>query len=1416
MNQHLIENRQIRIFISSTFQDMKAERDYLMNKTFPLLRKKASERDVTLIELDLRWGITEAEAQNGKVVEVCLNEIENSHPFFIGLLGERYGWCPSVKELMKNENLRDRYGWLEKDLKEGLSVTEIEMQYGVLRSKEPIHAYFYIKRGMSSNVSISSAAEPPLEKIFSTPETGQQMDSYKLERLKKAIRDDKRYPVADYNDAEDLGNQVEAAFMKLLDELFPQKEITFLEKERIAQKAFLNSRCSVYIPDENNFLALDQFLEEKEQQCYVVTGVGGMGKSALIANWLRRRENDSKRNVIYHFIGNSSSENDYHRILKRLIDEIRDIYQLPKKEDDEQLGQKKDPKDELQELFVEISVKKPLLIVLDGVNQLEEKGNIKRLSWLPASPKNVKMLFSTLEGDRTMNTFRELHYPLLVLQPLDVIKRRTLIVDYLHKYGKKLSEVQITRMIANELNKNTLVLRTLIDELIRFGVYEKLDERIDYYLEAKDISDFFQRVLFRCEQDYGKELVCRTLSLIAVSRNGLREDELLALTGLSPLYWSQFYCALNAHFTVKGGLITFSHQYMCEAVEKVYLMEERTVNNLREALVRYFEQGYGYRAYDELPYQYAMLGDDDSLYHFLLDFKVFGYLHDKDTYELGSYWHKLLESEKRAYSLEEYFNLPTEGLERGEIGHFYNNIGFFVRVVMADNSLSLKFHQESLNIYLEVFGKSHFATANIYNNIGVVYYCQGDYSTALIYYDKSLSIRLEVFGEFHPYTALSYNNIGGVYDNLSDYSTALVYYERSLDIYLEAFGESHFSTAAVYNNIGGVYDGQGDYSTALAYYEKSLNIYFEVFGESHPYTALIYNNIGMIFSRQGDYSTALDYYERTLNVYLEVFGESHFSMANIYNNIGTVYRNLGDYSVALNYYKKALSIYIKVLGEFHSKTADSCNNIGGLYCSQSDYSTALVYYDKSLNIRLEVLGVSHPDTALSYNNIGGVYDNLGDYSTALVYYEKSLGIYIEVFGESHFSTATVYNNIGGVYDSQGDYSTALAYYDKSLNIRLGVLGRSHHATAESYNNIGFLYRNLGDYSTALVYYKKSLNINLEIFGESHPTTINSVCNIADAYFNLQQYQAALPYFLKEMEYNIEIKGEFDESIYPSYSRIGVCYWYISEYLKAVCYLVEACNYEQKEAMDIYFLADGLYQLGRYSYALPLLESIADQFSGEMESLVNLLCASSIFAMRNYSIALSRHLAVLNARKELYEPDSDEVAVSCSWVGRCYVMLGDVGKGIPYLQEDIRIIGEDPWASISWRYLGIAYQKLQDFGKASECFRKAFALLENCSGNLYLQKTELSNSYAAFLLVLKDFVNATCQIQEALKFAHLYLEYLKCDEHPVLGHIWMLQSDIMEAEQGANEQVGQLRTQANEIFKEYLGVDCPFIRNPLQT
>jgi hypothetical protein len=88
------KTRTIRVFISSTFRDFAEERNLLVRKVFPELRRKCRERQVELVDVDLRWGITEEEAQQGKVLPICLAEIDRSRPFFMGFLGERYGWAP--------------------------------------------------------------------------------------------------------------------------------------------------------------------------------------------------------------------------------------------------------------------------------------------------------------------------------------------------------------------------------------------------------------------------------------------------------------------------------------------------------------------------------------------------------------------------------------------------------------------------------------------------------------------------------------------------------------------------------------------------------------------------------------------------------------------------------------------------------------------------------------------------------------------------------------------------------------------------------------------------------------------------------------------------------------------------------------------------------------------------------------------------------------------------------------------------------------------------------------------------------------------------------------------------------------------------------------------------------------------------
>ena len=108
--------RTIKIFLSSTFKDMHAERDHLLRVVFPELKARCRQKRINLIEMDLRWGVTEKEAEDGKVLDICLDAIDACRPFFVGLIGHRYGWVSQG---------------------EPLSITAIEIYHGVLHNFLP-------------------------------------------------------------------------------------------------------------------------------------------------------------------------------------------------------------------------------------------------------------------------------------------------------------------------------------------------------------------------------------------------------------------------------------------------------------------------------------------------------------------------------------------------------------------------------------------------------------------------------------------------------------------------------------------------------------------------------------------------------------------------------------------------------------------------------------------------------------------------------------------------------------------------------------------------------------------------------------------------------------------------------------------------------------------------------------------------------------------------------------------------------------------------------------------------------------------------------------------------------------------------------------------------------------------------------
>jgi len=1242
MTQDFIDNRQIRIFISSTFRDMQEERDYLITKVFPSLRRYCGERDVSIHELDLRWGISEEEAKQGKVFEICLKEVINTKPFFIGLLGERYGWIPTMEErkaMAENTSVFEDFPWVPEKLIEGTSITEIEIQEGVLRSKEKMNAYFYFR-------------SPEMETPREFREKSGSHEEQKLSKLKNILREQDVYPFEKYDSIEHLGTLVEKDFKALVDDLFPQASLSPLEKERLQQRGFFKSKTGVYVSYSTWNAALDKFIES-EGSAVVITGESGMGKSAFLANWIKSRQEKQAENkkIIYHFIGASQSEGDYRKIIQRLINEIQDIYNISIENINDESADVKKPEDVFQKVLFALPKNEKLIIILDGIDRLFDIGTVKLLNWLPSIPENVKIIFSVTPDDKSMEAFTRRGYAQINIGTLPLENRKQIVIDYLKLFSKSLASDQVERIVTDKKTENPLVLLTVLDELRVFGVHEKLNERIGHYLASPDNEGVFEKVLQRIEDDFNdtktkNNFVKDIISLITVSRQGLSETEILDLSGAAPLYWSQLSNGIAGHLTTMNGLVSFSNNMIRNAAKKRYTSDSEIEKSYRGRIASFMETNENVsfnRKCDELPYQLYELNDWDKLYSFLCDIRIFNYIYKKDMYEMGNYWRALYKADAERYTILKYNESDSAVLDNYDKAFFFSSVYRLHYFILNNLKLSEIFLLKSIEFSKAAYGENHIYTATAYNNAGNFYNLSGDYMKALENHNIAIKIKETMLGKEHSDMAILYNSAAACYLSLGEYQKALEYYNHALEIREKVYGLENVVTSETYDSIGTYFLRIKEFKKALEYYNKALEIREKILGRENNDTAVSINNIGICYSEMGDYKKALEYYHITLPIMEKLYGKEHLTTAFLYNNIGSSYSSLGEYQKTIEYYNKALFIREQILGKNHPETANSYNNLGVCSSLTGDFKKALEYHNKALVIRENVFGKKHLNTANSYNNLGHCLFSLNEHEKALNYYNEALEITENILGGENSDIALYNSNIGAVYCSLNNYQKALEYFFKSISIWVKTLGKNHKKTASLFYNTAVCYDKLGDKEKALEHYFESASIYEQIPGQDN-NLIYLYNNIITIYNSVNDYNNAVKWRLKIIPLYETIYGFYHQYTANIYFFTGLCYSRLNDVSNSLEYYIKALDIRRKVLGN------------EHSDTLLVINNIGTGY----------------YKNGNYQKALEYHLEALEIKQKIYKEKNADLAFANNKAAMDYEALNDKEKSIEYYNMALSI------------------------------------------------------------------------------------------------------------------------------------------------
>jgi hypothetical protein len=612
------KSRLVRVFISSTFRDFIQERDELVKKVFPELRRRCKERFVELVEVDLRWGITAQQAESGQVLPICLSEIDKCRPFFIGLLGERYGWVPREHEY--DETLVHAQPWLDEH-RGGKSVTELEILHGVLNNPKMAGRALFYFRDRSWSESLGSDGMPEADGLAEK----------RLRDLKDRIRRSGFPVVEDYESPARVADRILDDLWALVDREFPLSEVPsgddFIDW---AHEDFAKSRLVAHVLRPDVLSAFDQAL--RQSNVAIVVGQAGSGKSSLLADWLQSRCSGQRSNAWYHSVGSAPGSAEPQAILRRLLKWLIGLgYCDPSVIADERTY----TRHVSAGLAAADEAGTSLTLVIDALDQLTERS----IDWLPATfPSSTRVLISSqpgvYDGEFSDRGWRQVSIPLLNAAEMKEVTR-----SYLARFRKSLSADDEQKILSSRGVSNPLFLRVLLDELRQVGTHENLAEQVQIYAADGELEALFGKVLDRLETDFGKELVSGLFGLLWASRWGLSESELQRLLRrdaneqiLPRAYMAPLLGAVDDFLTPKTGRLSVFHATLMKVLAARYGEHDAlTLHTRLAALFGEMAEDHPRRLSEEVFHlqQCALLGCEASAANLCVKLFDYGYSFDK-------------------------------------------------------------------------------------------------------------------------------------------------------------------------------------------------------------------------------------------------------------------------------------------------------------------------------------------------------------------------------------------------------------------------------------------------------------------------------------------------------------------------------------------------------------------------------------------------------------------------------------------------------------------------------------------------------------------------------------------------------------------------------------------------------------------
>lgn len=957
------------IFVSSTFKDMHFERDAIQETTLPMLKKEAAKYGDNVHFCDLRWGINtgdlDSEEGSRKVLDVCLDEIDRCSPPMVVILGDRYGWIPS-EELTESVTGRKRLDKSElqrkmelEDLK--ISVTALEIAYGAMASAEKSrNTLFYFRHIESENIPEDFAPED-------------EEHAKKLAVLKQRIIELTDGRVKTYN-VRWNGSKLEGVddFAKMLaedikNELLPEwercKDFTPFEREINTHISFVREKNSMFSSRKG---IVDRYFSDLTQgstRSLIIKAPSGSGKSMIWGNLALRLINCGYR-VLPIVCGLTPGFCSAYNVLKGIVYWLEELLNVShtvtvgNTEAAENVSLDLAKHEQLKSRYSELcrecaACGKRIFIMLDAVDCLYADEARDSMIFMPEVSENVGFVMTALPEVATPGC------SCTVLPEIDRTEKGEIINGILHAHGRELEGCVIEKMINSSSSDNPLYLSLLVQRLLMMNrddfmaiksAGDGMSAITNRQLEIIDrCPDSLQKMSAALLEEAGARinegLVMEVASLLAVSRFGLREEDLAVLLceKWSALDFVHFIYYMNENFIRRAdGRFDFSHRCIREGFISLCKDEKETHKRILNYL-RTLPDGDPLKTYETV---YHCFYADDKEY--FIDY-VESCVYNTEAYNAasadiflcsmtdgGKWVCSLFECEKKSYGLANFISSSFISGTPSELA--------VAQTVLAAN---VKYTEDNAELFSQV------VVSLAYNNFAFVCASIGGNAnlyTAYLYYFRALTSIREAqkaypnidYREDVALRAINYAVTILKYGGEKNYNDAVNHFSEAIRIREELYNEDKQNLTRI-RNLAVAYDELGSFisefstgenrNNAEEYLKRSLELKKDFAGKipdvdyrdgiinSYVYLAKLFSLKASLFDEVVDKTNSKDavfYLESALPLIRQNYSVTRnscyvLSEMNVNIMLGTIYgKQLGavyDPQKSCQYHDAARRIY---------------------------------------------------------------------------------------------------------------------------------------------------------------------------------------------------------------------------------------------------------------------------------------------------------------------------------------------------------------------------------------------------------------------------------------------------------------------------------------------------------------------------